>query len=158
MPNLEANFPELISRFKNTIWISKLDLQIKFSTPISKLDLQIGSHFWISKPDLPELTMVPIIFFHVLMKFCKPVWIIFQIFRGCIFYQLKYQCFIPYLYFCWILIDFHGQIMGNDASDEYLAKIAQNDQKVAPTTVKCPWNSYKIQKKFISILRKNCFS
>ena len=145
MQNLKANFPEFISRFKYPIWISKSNFQIRSPNRISKFDLQIRSHNWISKPDLQDLTMVPIIFFYVLMKFCKPFWILFQIFQ--------YQCFIPYSYFCWILIDFHGQIMGNDASDEFLAKIAQNDRKIAPTTVKCPWNSYKIQKKFISISR-----
>ena len=61
----------------------------------------------------------------------------FQIFRGfsCIF-------FVLYAYLCWILIDFHGQITGNDASTEFLARIAQNARKKSQ-------NNHKMSMKFL---------
>ena len=45
-------------------------------------------------------------------------------------------------YFCWILIDFHGQATGDDVTNKFLAKIMQNTQKK-------PRNNCKVSMKFL---------
>ena len=66
-----------------------------------------------------------------------------EFFVWCTFF-LKYFSFTLYSDFCQILIDFHGQITGNDDPNEFLAEITQNNRKI---TVNCLWKSIKTWQK-----------
>ena len=58
----------------------------------------------------------------------------FQSFLFDVLFSLSIFSFILYSDFCQILIDFHGQITGNDDPNEFLAEITQNNRKI---TVNC---------------------
>ena len=51
--------------------------------------------------------------------------------------------------FCWILIDFQGQIMGNDARKQ-IPNQTQNDRI---KTIQCPQNSFKNQQEYLLLKR-----
>ena len=58
----------------------------------------------------------------------------FQSFLFDVLFSLSIFSFILYSDFCQILIDFHGQIKGNDDPNEFLAEITQNNREI---TVNC---------------------
>ena len=95
-----------------------------------------GHFFWIKK----LITWQAV---HILEKWVR-VTQIFRVFLFDVLFSLNIFSFILYSDFCQILIDFHGQITGNDDPNKFQAEITQNNREI---TVNCLWKSIIIWQK-----------